>query len=55
MLSRLRTQKVEPVRLSDERLMFMQDDMHPSNFGVDEHEKTVLVDFGAIAMLPESF
>lgn len=55
MLSSLRTQKVEPFRLSDERLILMQDDMHPSSFGVDEHEKTVLVDFGAIAMLPESF
>ena len=29
--------------------------MDPSNFGVDEHGNTVLVDFGDIAMLPESF
>jgi len=30
-------------------------DIHPSNFGVDEHDKMVLMDFGAIAMLPEAF
>jgi hypothetical protein len=32
----------------------MQPDMDPSNFGVDEHGNTVLMDFGEIAMLPES-
>ena len=29
--------------------------MHDSNFGVDEQGKTVLLDFGEIAFLPESF
>ncbi len=46
---------VESVSLIGERLMFMQPDMDPSNFGVDEHGNTVLMDFGEIAMLPESF
>ncbi|KAF9055016.1 hypothetical protein BDZ89DRAFT_1055641 [Hymenopellis radicata] len=46
---------VESISLSDERLMFMQCDVHPSNFGVDERGNTVLMDFGRIGMLPESF
>lgn len=46
---------MESVSLIGERLMFMQPDMDPSNFGVDEHGNTVLMDFGEIAMLPESF
>lgn len=54
-LSKLRTTPLERVSLSGERLMFTQPDMHPSNFGVDEHGNTVLMDFGEIAMLPESF
>ncbi len=29
--------------------------MHDTNFGVDEQGKTVLLDFGEIAFLPESF
>ena len=29
--------------------------MHPSNFGVDQHGKTVLMDFAAIGLLPETF
>ncbi|KDQ59787.1 hypothetical protein JAAARDRAFT_46414 [Jaapia argillacea MUCL 33604] len=53
--SKLAKKQVEYVSLSGERLMFMQPDMHPSNFGVDEHGNTVLMDFGEIAMLPESF
>ena len=47
--------KLEPVLLSGERLMFMQADLDPGNFGVDEHGSTVLMDFGEIAVLPESF
>lgn len=54
-LSKLRRTPLERVSLSGERLMFTQPDMHPSNFGVDEHGNTVLMDFGEIAMLPESF
>ncbi|KAF9801286.1 hypothetical protein IEO21_10149 [Rhodonia placenta] len=54
-LSKLRTTPLERVSLSGERLMFTQPDMHPSNFGVDEHGNMVLMDFGEIAMLPESF
>ncbi|KZP06658.1 hypothetical protein FIBSPDRAFT_1053428 [Athelia psychrophila] len=55
LLSNLRKEPLESVSLSGERLMFMQADMHPSNFGVDEHGNTVLMDFAQIAMLPESF
>lgn len=35
--------------------MFMQPDMDPNNFGVDEHGNMVFMDFGEVAMLPESF
>jgi hypothetical protein len=35
--------------------MFTQSDMHPSNFGVDQHGKTVLMDFAEIGLLPETF
>ena len=35
--------------------MFTQSDMDPSNFGVDQHGKTVLMDFGKIGLLPETF
>ena len=48
-------QGVKPVDFSNERLMFMQPDMDLSNFCIDEHGNTVLVDFGQIAVLPESF
>jgi ABC1 atypical kinase-like domain len=44
-----------PIRITGERLLFTQADMHYTNFGVDEQGKTVLLDFGAIAFLPESF
>lgn len=46
---------VKSVSLSGERIMWMQPDVDASNFGVDEHGNTVLMDFGDIAMLPESF
>ncbi|KAJ7262661.1 hypothetical protein B0H12DRAFT_1201281 [Mycena haematopus] len=55
LFSKLATERVGPVSLSGERLMFMQADMHPSDFGVDDHGNTVLMDFGQIAILPESF
>jgi hypothetical protein len=29
--------------------------MHPSNFGVDQHGKTVLLDFAEIWLFPETF
>ncbi|KAK0194720.1 hypothetical protein F5146DRAFT_448792 [Armillaria mellea] len=55
MSSNLVKNRAESVSLSGERLMFMQPDMHHSNFGIDEDGNTVLMDFGDIAMLPESF
>ncbi|KIM51729.1 hypothetical protein SCLCIDRAFT_18312 [Scleroderma citrinum Foug A] len=48
-------QKVSPVSVCGERLMFTQSDMDDSNFGVDEHERTVLMDFSEIGLLPETF
>ena len=35
--------------------MFTQSDMDDSNFGVDEHGRTVLMGFSEIGMLPETF
>ena len=35
--------------------MFTQSDMDDSNFGVDEHGRTVLMDFCEIGLLPETF
>jgi hypothetical protein len=55
MLSSLSGQPMKSVSLIDERIIFMQPDMDPSNFGVDKHENTILMDFGEIAMRPESF
>ena len=46
---------VSPVEMGGDRLMFTQSDMDPSNFGVDQHGKTVLMDFGRIGVLPETF
>jgi len=34
--------------------MFSQSDMHPSNFGVDQHGKMVLMDFADIGLLSET-
>ena len=34
--------------------MFTQSDMHPSDLGVDQHGKTVLVDFAEIGLLPDT-
>ena len=47
--------RVSPVKICDDRLMFTQSDMDLSNFGVDENGKTVLVDFGDIGLLPKTF
>jgi hypothetical protein len=47
--------QLSPVEISGDRLMFTQSDMHPSNFGVDQHGKTVLMDFAEIGLLPETF
>jgi hypothetical protein len=52
--STLAKEPLQPVSLSGERVIFMQNDVHPSNFGVDEHGNTVLMDFEEMAMLPES-
>lgn len=35
--------------------MFTQSDMDDSNFGVDEHGRTVLMHFSDVGVLPESF
>ncbi|KAI6096803.1 hypothetical protein EDD16DRAFT_637009 [Pisolithus croceorrhizus] len=55
LLSPQRQERVAPVRICDDRPMFTQSDMDPSNFGVDEHGNTTLMNFGAIGLLPESF
>jgi hypothetical protein len=54
-LSSLSRRPVKPVSISGERLIFTQSDMDTSNFGVDEDGNTVLLDFGQIGLLPESF
>jgi len=43
------------VEIRGDRLMFTQSDMHPSNFGVDQDGKTVLMDFATIGLMPETF
>ncbi|KAI6160605.1 hypothetical protein EDD17DRAFT_1760760 [Pisolithus thermaeus] len=45
----------KPVSISHERLVFTQSGVDMSNFGVDSEGKTVLLDFGAVGLLPESF
>jgi len=44
-------------KVSDQkdRLMLTQSNMVLSNFGVDEQGKTVLMEFGEIGLLPETF
>ncbi|EJD41828.1 hypothetical protein AURDEDRAFT_153049 [Auricularia subglabra TFB-10046 SS5] len=39
----------------DDRVLCAQSDVDVSNFGVDEAGQTVLMDFGAVGWLPESF
>jgi hypothetical protein len=55
LLSTRAQQHLSPVEITGDRLMFTQSDMHPSNFGVDQHGKTVLLDFAEIELLPETF
>ncbi|KAJ3575779.1 hypothetical protein NP233_g866 [Leucocoprinus birnbaumii] len=55
MLLSLAKNTVQPVSISGDRLIFTQSDMDISNFGVDEHGNTILLDFAQIVMLPESF
>ena len=47
--------RLSPVKISNDRLMFTQSNMDLSNFGVDEQDKTVLMDFRDIGLLPETF
>ncbi|KAI5988553.1 hypothetical protein EDD15DRAFT_2389273 [Pisolithus albus] len=54
MLSPQAQRQWPPVRICSDRRMFMQFDMHLSNFGVDEHGKTVLMDFGDIGCCPNA-
>ena len=44
-----------PVKISNDRLMFTQSNMDFGNFGVDEQDKTVLMNFRDIGLLPETF
>jgi hypothetical protein len=55
LLSVTAQQKMSPVSVSGERLMFTQSDMDDSNFGLDENGRTVLMDFGEIGLLPDTF
>ena len=55
MLSAQGQKRASPVKIGGDRLMFTQSDMDPSNFGVDQHGKTVLIHFGEIGLLPETF
>jgi hypothetical protein len=48
-------ERVHAVRISGEPSVFMQPDVDPSNFGRDEHGNAVIMDFGQIAPLPQSF
>ncbi|KAH9015922.1 hypothetical protein EDB85DRAFT_1875454 [Lactarius pseudohatsudake] len=55
LLSFTAQQRVSPVSVSGERLVFTQSDMDDSNFGVDENGRTVLMDFSEVGLLPETF
>src|SRR6266404_5293728 len=55
LLSHMAQQKMSPVSICGEHVMFTQSDMDNSNFGVDEHGTTVLMDFSKIGLLPETF
>ncbi|CAA7271821.1 unnamed protein product [Cyclocybe aegerita] len=46
---------VKRATVADERLICTQANVHPTHFGVDEHGKTVVMGFGSISYLPESF
>ena len=47
--------RLSPVKISSDRLMFTQSNIDLSNFGVDEQDKTVLMNFRDIGVLPETF
>jgi len=55
LLSAQAQKQLSPVEISGDRLIFTQSDMHPSNFGVDQHGKTVLLDLAEIGLLPKTF
>jgi hypothetical protein len=55
LLSKLATNPAKPIRIVNDPLIFTQSDMHVSNFGVDECDNTVLLDFDEIGRLPLSF
>ena len=55
LLSFTAKQRVSPVSVSGERLMFTQSDMDYSNFGLDENGRTVLMNFSDIGVLPDTF
>ncbi|KAF9512522.1 hypothetical protein BS47DRAFT_1382916 [Hydnum rufescens UP504] len=55
LLSTRAQKQLSPVEIRGDRLMFTQSDMDPSNFGVDQDGKTVLMDFADIGVLPETF
>ncbi|KJA22694.1 hypothetical protein HYPSUDRAFT_40793 [Hypholoma sublateritium FD-334 SS-4] len=54
-LSHRAQQKVSPVSIRGDRVMFTQSDMDDAHFGVDEHGQTVLMHFSAIGLLPATF
>jgi hypothetical protein len=55
LLSTRAQKQLSPLEICGDRLMFTKSDMDPSNFGVDDHGKTVLMDVGDIGVLPETF
>ena len=55
MLSTQAQKQLSPIKISADRFMFTQSDMHPSNFGVDQHGKMDLLDFAEIGLLSETF
>jgi len=55
LLSSAARQMVSPVKVSGECLMFAQSDMDVSNFGINENERTVLMDFSEVGLLPKMF
>ncbi|KAL1725619.1 hypothetical protein EV714DRAFT_287779 [Schizophyllum commune] len=54
LLSSTTRRTVSPVQIQGRRLLFSQNDMDDSNFGVDEHGNLVLLDFAEIGWTPEA-
>lgn len=46
---------INQVTFKGERLMFIQGNMDDSHFGVDKEGNTIMMGFGSISFLPESF